>query len=129
MTVENDELVSAIRQSAGIPTEYDADRAVRATLRTLGERISGGTGSLAAQLPTEYAGELPDIGKGDRFGTVEFCRRVAALTGTDEATARRRAGAVLAALKNTLTGHEFDHVATQLTNDYAELIGTGPVKH
>jgi uncharacterized protein (DUF2267 family) len=43
--------------------------------------------------------------------------------------ARQHARATMAAVKAGLTGHEFDHVATQLPPDYADLLGTEPVQH
>ena len=43
--------------------------------------------------------------------------------------ARQHARVVLAALKVGLTGHEFDHMASQLPEEYADLPGTEPVQH
>lgn len=130
--MQQHELVSAVAHSAEISDQGSAERAVRATLSTLGRRLSGGqTGNLASQLPAAFADTMPAEGPGERFDLAEFYRRVAEAEG-DRCTpqqARRHARAVLATLKVGLTGHEFDHVAAQLPDEYADLLGTEPVQH
>lgn len=130
--MQQDEIVSAVAQSVGIGDHESAERAVRATLMVLGSRLAGGqTANLASQLPPALAEVLPAEGPGERFDLAEFYRRVAAAEG-DQCTperARQHARAVLAALKVGLTGHEYDHVASQLPAEYADLLGTEPVQH
>jgi uncharacterized protein (DUF2267 family) len=130
--MQQHELVSAVAHSAEIPDQKSAERAVRATLGTLGRRLSGGqTANLASQLPAAFADTMPAQGPGERFDLAEFYRRVAEAEG-DSCTpqqARRHARAVLAALKVGLTGHKYDHLAAQLPDEYADLLGTEPVQH
>jgi uncharacterized protein (DUF2267 family) len=126
------QMVSAVQVTARIPTHDEAEQAVRATLRVLGHRLTGGeTHDIASQLSPSLAVELPAEGPGERFGLEEFYRRVAEEEPGDEspAVARRHARAVLAALKNSLTGHEYDHMAAQLPEEYADLLQTEPVQH
>jgi uncharacterized protein (DUF2267 family) len=127
-----DELVSAVASSAGIPDQRAAARAVEATLGVLGTRLAGGQPSnVASQLPDALTRAMPAEGPGERFGLAEFYDRVAQAEGEgctrDEA--RRHARAVLAALKVSLTGREYDHIAAQLPAEYADLLGTEPVQH
>lgn len=101
-------------------------------MQVLGAWLSGGqTKNLASQLPAELAAVLPVEGAGERFGVGEFYRRVADAEGEryTEQQARQHARATLAALKATLTGDEYDHIAAQLPADYADLLGTEPVQH
>lgn len=130
--MRQDEIIAAIRESAGIEDRRRAEQAVRSTLGVLGRRLSGGEpGDVASQLPAGLADVLPREGPGERFGVAEFYDRVARDEGggcTPE-EARRHARAVAAALKVQLTGGEFDQLAAQLPPDYADLLGTEPVQH
>lgn len=126
------EMLSAVRDTAGLADQEQARDAVRATLTVLGQRLSGGeTHDLASQLPDELASALPEQGAGERFGVEDFYRRVAEVEtlGASEQDGRRHARAVMAALKAGLTGGEFDQIATQLSPDYDDLLSTGPVQH
>jgi len=130
--MKQEEIVSAIRETGGFESPQQAESAVRATLKVLGERIAGGeTKDLAAQLPPAFAEALPPTGAGERFGLSEFYRRVAQEEGGEctEAEARRHARAVMAELKNAVTPPEFEQVAGQLPTEYAELLGREPVIH
>jgi uncharacterized protein (DUF2267 family) len=130
--MQQHEFVSAVARSAEIGDQESAERAVRSTLGTLGRRLSGGqTANLASQLPAAFADTMPAQGPGERFDLDEFYRRVAQAEGKGctPQQARRHARAVLAALKVGLTGHEYDHLASQLPDEYADLLGTEPVQH
>jgi uncharacterized protein (DUF2267 family) len=130
--MDQSELVSAVQRGAGIATHEAAEEAVHATLRVLGERLSGGeTKDLAAQLPATFARDLPAHGAGERFRVDEFYERVADYEPNECTTweGRRHARAVAAALKVSVTGSEFDQIAAQLPGDYADLLGTGPLHH
>lgn len=123
------EIVSAVRQSAHIRTPGEAERAVRATLQVLGDRLAAGeTADLAAQLPPGLAEALPEHGPGERFGLDEFYRRVAEAEGHDATTARQHARAVAAALKSGIAPGELNDVLAQLPDEYDELFAvSGPV--
>jgi len=87
--------------------------------------------NLASQLPPALAEAMPAEGPGERFDLADFYQRVAEAEG-DECTpaqARQHARAVLAALKVGLTGHQYDHMASQLPAEYADLLGTEPIQH
>jgi uncharacterized protein (DUF2267 family) len=115
------EMIAAVATATGTPTEQ-AERALRATLQTLGERLEGGESfDLASQLPEDLAEELPVLAPGEPFGLDDFYSRVADREGTDPQTARHHARAVLAVLRQAITAGEFDDVLSQLPKEYADL--------
>jgi uncharacterized protein (DUF2267 family) len=86
--VTTDELVAIVGRAAGIQPEQ-AERAMQATLQTLGERIDRGEARrLAAELPEELGPWLATITPAERFDLDEFLRRVAA-RAQDRGDARR----------------------------------------
>lgn len=124
------EIVSAVEKTTGLGDPAHTEQAVRATVRVLGERLAGGeTRHLASQLPDPLARELPPQGEGERFGMDEFYRRVAREEGQGctASQARQHSRAVMTALRGSLTGHEFDDLATQLPKEYDDLLSLGPV--
>ena len=126
------EIIAAVQETAQIATREEAQAAVRATLRVLGQRLAGDeTRNLAEQLQPDLARELPDEGPGERFDLAEFYQRVARYEGwpDDEQRARSHARAVAAALKTNLGRREFEHVATQLPSEYDDLLQTEPVQY
>lgn len=126
------QLVSAVQNTARIPNHHEAEQAVHATLRVLGQRLAGGeTKDLASQLPPDFAADLPGEGHGERFGVREFYARVAQYESPEltPEEGRRHARAVAAAIRSSVTGREFDHIAGQLPGEYDDLLGTGPVQH
>jgi uncharacterized protein (DUF2267 family) len=130
--MKEQDLVAAVRETAGTDTVEHTEQAVRATLAVLGERLAGGEpGDLASQLPPALAGVIPSEGRGERFGLQEFYRRVADREGhgCSERDARRHARATMAAVKAAITPGEFEHLVGQLPDEYAELLGTEPVQH
>jgi len=125
-----DQMVSAVRDSARIDTREHAERAIRATLAVLGQRLAGEAADLAAQLPGDLADDMPTGTKAERFKLDEFYRRVAAKEGhgCTEAQARQHARATMIALRESV-GAEWWHVLDQLPNDYADLVSTENVQH
>ena len=124
--MDHDTFVDTVMQAAGIDRD-EAERAVRATLTTLAERISAGEArDLAAQLPPELAPWLNVDKRSERFDVDEFLRRVAERCGTDEDAALRRARSVFAVLGQTIAPGELDDVASELPKDYGLLLPRGP---
>jgi uncharacterized protein (DUF2267 family) len=115
--------MSTVEQVAGI-TRPEAEQAVRATLETLAERITGGEADdIAAFLPPELRPLLtsaPEPAEG--FGLDEFLRRVAEREGVDEAGAREHARAVFVALGVAVAPGELRDMAAQLPNDFEPLL-------
>src|SRR5436190_760135 len=123
MTTNHPSLLNLVEREAQIPPEQ-AERALRATLKTLGERLSGGEArDLAEELPGELADELYDGMNAQSFHVDEFVHRVAEREGVDDETARAHAKAVFAALGFIVSPGELRDVASELSKDYAPLLG------
>lgn len=116
--------ITTIEQRAGISWEK-AERAARATLETLAERISGGQArDLASDLPSGLRDWLLSApGDAEPFDPSEFVRRVAEREGVDTDTAERHARAVFIALARLVRGDEVRDLAAELPKQYAPLIG------
>src|SRR3954447_12739407 len=98
--------ISTGERGAGLGTE-GARRATRATLETLGERISRGEArDLAAQLPPELAPLVATDHDAEAFDVEEFLRRVAEREEVDLEAAQRHATAVLTALGRAVDAQE-----------------------
>lgn len=103
-----------------------AERASRATLQTLAERITAGEArDLAAELPPELAPWLATGPRAEPFDVDELLRRVAEREGVDMVAAERHARAVLAALGQAVSAGELADLAAQLPEDYAPLLPRG----
>jgi uncharacterized protein (DUF2267 family) len=126
------QIVAAVRKTAGLADAGEATSATRATLSVLGQRLAGNEPrALAAQLPAGIAEALPATGHGETFGVEEFYRRVAEAEGESctQDSAREHARAVVAALKASVTEDEFDELASQLPADYRQdLLSTASVR-
>jgi uncharacterized protein (DUF2267 family) len=124
--MDRDQFLRLVGQGAELgPGE--TEKAARATLATLGERISRGEArDLAAQLPPEIAPWLHADERSQRFDVDEFLRRVATRSGVDEDAALRRARVVFAVLGQAIAPSEFDDLASELPKDYDVLLARGP---
>jgi uncharacterized protein (DUF2267 family) len=122
-----EEFVDEVADRAGVSRD-EAESLVRATLRTLAERLSGGEAEdLRAQLPKQLQAELiPPQEEAQGFGVEEFARRVAARSGIDEADAGAGVVAALSVIRDAVSPGEFDDVLSQLGRDFAELVEAAP---
>ena len=120
-----EEFIREVADRTGLSRE-EAESLVRATLRTLAERLSGGEAEdLRAQLPRQLQADLiPPQEEARGFGVEEFVRRVAARSGLDETDAGAGVDAVLSVIRDAVTPGEFDDVLSQLGREYAALMGT-----
>jgi len=117
--------VTTIEQLVGIPWT-NAERAARATLETLGERITGGQArQLGEDLPVELRIWLLEHGgEAQRFDVSEFVRRVAEREEVDPQAARQHVQAVFVALARLVRRDELAKLAAQLPNEFREeLLG------
>jgi uncharacterized protein (DUF2267 family) len=119
-----DEFISQVSKRANIDSREAAERAVAATLETLGQRLAGGEPKdLASQLPPEIAMFLqqPDSGSGEAFSVDEFFWRVSQREGVDLTEATFHARVILGLLSESVTMGEIQNVQAQLPNDFAQL--------
>jgi uncharacterized protein (DUF2267 family) len=117
-----------VEETAGITPE-EAERAVRATLSTLAERITRGEADdIAAFLPRELRELVTSAPEpAEPFGLDEFVRRVAEREGVDEATAYRHAQAVFVALGQAGAPRELRDMAAQLPRDFAPMLNAAQI--
>jgi uncharacterized protein (DUF2267 family) len=119
-----DEFIAQVRRRARLATPEEAEKATRATLQTLAERIEiDEVKDLASQLPQELAVYMqsPMTGMGESFSLDEFFRRVSEREGVDLADATFHARVVTALLSEVVTVGEIQDVQAQLPPDFAKL--------
>jgi uncharacterized protein (DUF2267 family) len=116
------EFVHAVSERAGL-SRQEAQDLTRATLQTLAERLSGTEAvHLAMQLPEELQEYVRTKDKqAERFGRHEFVRRVREHTGLTEAETTSGIRAVMATLREAISGEELDHVMSQLPGEFSAL--------
>jgi uncharacterized protein (DUF2267 family) len=123
--VRFDEFMAKVRERSGLD-EDQAERAVRATLNTLAQRLSGGEPKdLASQLPEELKQATiltTGAGEGRDMSAEEFVRTVADREGCSPEQAHDHVRAVLATLREAVTPGEWDDIEAQLSADYRELL-------
>ena len=122
--MKGEQFIAEVRNLAELDSNADAEKAIRATLETLKERLAGNEPSnLAAQLPPEVAVFVEGDGGREAFSVQEFYERVAEKEGTNSEEAVKHARAVATVLQTAVTGGELEDVRSQLGNDYEELFG------
>ena len=122
--VKGDQFIAEVRNLAELENNEEAERAIRATLETLRERLAGNEPSnLAAQLPPEIAPYVEGEGGRESFSVAEFYDRVAQNEGVGHDEAVRHARAVATVVQTGVTGGELDDLRSQLGNEYEELFG------
>jgi len=122
--MKGDQFIAEVRNLADLANNEEAEKATRATLETLRERLAGNEPSnLAAQLPPEIAPYAEGSGGQESFGLDEFYSRVAQKEGVGQDEAAKHARAVATVLQTAVTGGELDDVRSQLGNEYKELFG------
>ncbi|WP_328773494.1 DUF2267 domain-containing protein [Streptomyces sp. NBC_00286] len=130
--MRHDELISKVRERAELPDRGSAERATRAVLSTLAERIPVGLADhLAAQLPAKLAESVrvdsPAGGderraSGERFDLTAFAGRVAWRAGVPEDDAIREAVAVFEVLDAAVAPEEMEKLARVLPSDIRTLL-------
>jgi uncharacterized protein (DUF2267 family) len=123
--VKYDEFMARVRRRTGLDEEQ-AERAVRATLNTLAQRLAGGEPKdFASQLPQELKNTTlltTGAGEGLSLSPDEFVAKVAECEGVDPEQARKHVEAVLATLREAVTPGEWDDIEAQLGHQYRDLL-------
>jgi uncharacterized protein (DUF2267 family) len=126
--VDHEAFTRQVAEAAGIGADA-AERAIEATLLTLGERISQGEAEdLARHLPDSLATLIVQPGDAQPFGADEFFRRVAEREGTDPETAERHARAVVATLALREGRKELHDMLSQLPRELRERLTAAGVR-
>ena len=119
-----DEFLGQVRHRARLGSRGEAERATRATLETLAERLVGGEArDLAAQLPPELAHFLqpPDAGIGTKLTLDEFFETVSMREGVELKKATFHARVVIGVLTEAISQGEIQDVRVQLPAAFAQL--------
>src|SRR5437667_10038628 len=119
-----DEFLGHVQHRAGLSSRAEAERATRATLETLAERLVGGEAhDLASQLPPELARSLqsPDAGIGAKLTLEEFFELVSEREGVDLEEATLHARVVIGVLTEAVSMGEVKDVRVQLPAAFAQL--------
>ncbi|HEY2194643.1 MAG TPA: DUF2267 domain-containing protein [Actinomycetospora sp.] len=124
--MDDNQFIDEVAERANVVREQ-AEALTRATLWTLGERITGGEARhIAAQLPVELQTPLVAAEEeAEGFSLDEFIRRTAERAGVDRGTADIGVAAVLATLRDTISGDDVSHMMSQLPLEFRE-VAAGP---
>ncbi len=127
--VKYDEFIKEVQTRGHMHSREEAEKATRATLETLAERLVGGEPQdLASQLPPELAEYMRYEGEeeSEPFSLDEFFERVNRRDeGVDLPRAVYHARVVMEVLQDAVTKGEIDHVRSQLPAEYEPLFEAG----
>lgn len=121
-----EDFISLVQTRADLSFE-SANKATRAVLNTLGERISGGEAKeVAAELPRELGAHLEKAqgAPAESFSEDDFYERVAERMGSDSQQARRVTQEVFSAVENAVSRDEMSDAKSELPGRLKELIKT-----
>lgn len=124
-----DEFVGQVQHYARLGSRGDAVTAIRATLQTLSERLSGGEAKDAAsQLPREIGIYLRNSLEGisQKFPLQEFYLRVSLRENVPLPKAIHHARAVMAVLRHAVSKGEMDDIQAQLPAEFSGLFDLEP---
>lgn len=123
----HDEFIGQVQHRARLDSRGAAERAVRAALETLGERLQGGAAeNLAAQLPHEIGEHLRRVDStGERIDLDDFFERVAQREGVELPQAVFHARCVVDVLGEATTPGIVDKIRDQLPAEYDRLFAAG----
>ncbi|MEA5505267.1 DUF2267 domain-containing protein [Halotia wernerae UHCC 0503] len=127
--MEYDEFITHVQSLAQSNSREEAERATRATLETIKERIAGDEAQeLAANLPQRLSDYLRGKeGKSfESFNLQEFITRASQKENIEPTTAAIHVRAVFAVLQNAIKPETFAAFHAHLTHDYEELFATTP---
>lgn len=132
--MDTDTMTRHVADKAQLDRE-EARRAIEATLRTLGQRVTGPeVNDLAGQLPTDFGSAMLDVAaesdEAEPFDREEFVRRVSADFDADDETSLRAVKAVFETIEAGISAGEWGDLLSQLPNDYDPLFtGDKPSNH
>lgn len=129
--MKHDEFIGQVQHRARLGSRGEAERATRATLETLAERIADGAArNLAGQLPSEIGEHLrrhapEEAGTGEQFALDDFLERVTEREGFDKPAAAFHARVVLEVADEATTGSLMTKVREQFPAEFDRLFEAG----
>jgi uncharacterized protein (DUF2267 family) len=122
MATDYAEFIGTVEREGAVG-RAEAEDAARATLRTLGERISAGEArDIAAQLPRELRDLLAGGDGPHGFSTEEFLQRVQARERVPIMAAEAHVRAVFAAVRAAIDDQELADLASELPRALEDLL-------
>jgi uncharacterized protein (DUF2267 family) len=123
--VDYDAFIDLTKHATGADREA-AERATRAVLETLGERLGADEArQLVSHLPPELGPWLFTEGGAQAFDLQDFLRRVAEREHVDPATAEHHATVVFVALGRALDEHAYQRMVARLPKNFAPILPRG----
>lgn len=129
--MDHGEFIGQVQHRARLGSRGEAERATRATLETLAERIADGAAqNLAAQLPNEIGEHLrrnatQQAGAGEQFSLDDFFERVTEREGIDQSDSVFHARVVLEVTDEATTGGLMTKVREQFPAEFDRLFEAG----
>jgi uncharacterized protein (DUF2267 family) len=126
--VQYDQFVGEVQHRARLASRADAEKAIRATLETLGERLEEGlAGNIAAQLPDEIARHLHGMPADlvDKMDLDEFLERVSDSESVDLPVSVHHARCVLEVLGEAVGSGPMEKLRLALPAEYERLLVAG----
>ena len=122
-----DDFVGQVQHRARLPSSAEAVKAIRSTLETLGQRLSGGeVKDLASQLPEEIARFLPhEDSPAEPLSLNQFLVRVSDAEGVDLPASVHHTRAVISVLQDAVSPGEMEHIKDQLPEDWSPIFEAG----
>jgi uncharacterized protein (DUF2267 family) len=127
--MEYNEFITHVQSLAQSNSREEAERATRATLETLKERIPGDeVQEVAAELPAELSASLQttEAKSSESFNLQEFISRVSQRENIEPTTTAIHVRAVFAVLQNAINPEKFAKFHHYFSHDYEELFTISP---
>jgi uncharacterized protein (DUF2267 family) len=122
MATDYADFIATVARAGSVPPA-EAERATRATLSTLAERISAGEArEIAAQLPPPLRELLAGDGDPQKLSAEEFLQRVQLRERVPIAAAEAHVRAVFAGVRETLSNAELADLASELPRPLEALL-------
>lgn len=125
--MEYNDFIKNVQSLAQSNSREDTEIAIRATLETLKERISGDeAANLSQQLPAEFGDCLRGReGKPEQsFNLQDFIARTSQKENLEPTTTAMHVRAVFAVLQNAIKPEEFAKLHRHFSHDYEEMFTT-----
>lgn len=125
--MEYDEFITHVQSLTQSDSREEAERATRATLETLKERIADSEAQeLAANLPQQLGDYLrgKEGDSGGSFNLQEFIARASQKENIEPTTVAIHVRAVFTVLQNSISPELFAALHARFSHDYEEMFGT-----
>lgn len=125
--MEYDEFITHVQSLTQSDSCEEAERATRATLETIKERIANDEGQeLAANLPLQLGDYLREKQgeSGGSFNLQEFIARASQKQDIEPTTVAIHVRAVFTVLQNAISPEVFAALHSHFSHDYEEMFGT-----